>query len=97
VATQPGPAGGRGPVGMPPRPAKGRRWGRLGNEISYLRHEGERRTGAAMTASLGALGDDDVGAAVDGALRIGTGLQLAEHRDARRLDVARKGFGIVER
>jgi len=87
----------RPPVGNATRRTQERLWGPLGNEISYLRHEGERRTGPAMTASLGALRDDHVGTAVDGALRVGTGLQLAEHRDARRLNVARKGFGVVER
>ena len=49
-----------------------------------------------MAAALRALGDDDVGAAVDGALGVGPRLQLAEQRDAGSLDAARERLGVVE-
>ena len=70
------------PVGDAARRAQQRLRRSLGDEIGDLGHEGEGCPGAAVAAAFGALRDDDIGAAVDGALGIGARLQLAEQGNA---------------
>ena len=83
-------------VGDAARRAQQRLRRALGDQVGDLGHERERRPRAAVAAALRALGDDHVGAAVDGALGIGARLQLAEHGDAGGLDAAGERLGIVE-
>src|SRR4051794_29612193 len=49
-----------------------------------------------MAAALSALGDDGIGAAVDGTLGIGTRLQLAEQWNAGAPDASRKRLRVIE-
>ena len=66
-------------------------------QIGHLGHERHRRAAFAVTAGLGALRDDDVGAAVDGVLCVAAGLHLADEQGAGFFDAGGERQRVAER